>query len=183
MQSTLRTRLAAVAALLVPAAALLAAQPAAAQHREDNIHSLLAPPQLTAEQHRDDDFRRHGPRWEHRDRNAPEIYDVTPDQGARVGDRGLTRIAARFNDDRSGVDPRSVTLRVDGRDVTGRARIDGDDIRYAEDLRPGRHYAELLVRDRAGNLARRAWTFAVVDRVAGRYGYGYGRGWGEGYRR
>lgn len=182
MQSTLRTKLAAVAALLVPAAALLAAQPAAAQHREDDFHNLMNP-QPGATQHRDEDLHRHGPRWEQRDRTAPEIYDVRPDQGDRVGDRGLTRIAARFSDDRSGVDPRSVTLRVDGRDVTGRARIDGNDIRYAEDLRPGRHYAELLVGDRAGNLARRSWTFAVVDRDAGRYGYGYGRGWDEGYRR
>jgi hypothetical protein len=163
MQSTLRTKLAAAAIVLVPVGAMLAAQPAAAQGR--------------------DDFYRHGQRWEHRDRNAPEIYSVTPDQGDRVGDRGWTRISARFSDDRSGVDQGSVTLRVDGRDVTGRARIDGDDIRYAEDLRPGRHTAELLVRDRAGNVARRGWSFAVVDTDRGGYGYGYGRGYDGGYRR
>ena len=156
MQSTLRTKIAAAAALLLPVGAMLAAQPAAAQDRDDYGNWGYIQP------------------WGHRDRDrtAPEIYDVRPDQGERVGDRRFTRIGARFSDDRSGVDLRSVTLRVDGRDVTGRARIDGDDIRYAEDLRPGRHFAELLVRDRAGNVARRAWTFAVVDRDGGRYGYG-----------
>ena len=153
MNSTLRTKLAAAAIVLVPVGAMLAAQPAAAQGR--------------------DDFHGHGPRVEQRDRTAPSIFDVTPNQGARVSERGLTRISARFNDDRSGVDPRAVTLRVDGRDVTRHANVDGNDIRYADNLRPGRHAAELVVRDRAGNVSRRAWSFLVTDFE--RYGYGYGR--------
>jgi len=148
MQSTLRTKLAAAAMLLVPVGALIAAQPAAAQDRGFAPHMQ-------------------------RDHRAPEIFALSPAQSDRVGERGLTRISARFSDDRSGVNLRTVSLRVDGRDVTSRARLDGDDIRYAADLRPGRHSAELLVRDRAGNLARRAWTFDVVDQR--HYGYGYGR--------
>jgi hypothetical protein len=59
---------------------------------------------------------------------------------------------------------------VDGRDVTRQARIDRDDIRYADDLRPGRHFAELVVRDRAGNVARQSWSFEVAGR-------GWDRGW------
>jgi len=148
MQTTLRTRLATAALLLVPMGAMLAVQPAAAQSR--------------------DDFR-HGPRLDNR---APQIHSVTPGQGDRVSERGLTRIAARFSDDRSGIDPRAVTLRVDGRDVTRRASIDSNDLRYADNLRPGRHFAELVVRDRAGNVSRRAWSFQVTDFE--RYGYGYG---------
>jgi hypothetical protein len=46
-----------------------------------------------------------------------------------------------------------------------------------ENLRPGRHVAEVMVRDRAGNLARRTWAFDVRNDVRGdRYGYGYGHG-------
>jgi hypothetical protein len=105
-----------------------------------------------------------------RDNRAPSIYDVTPSQGARIGDRGLAQISARYSDDRSGIDPRAVTLRVDGRNVTGRARVDGNDVRYVDNLRPGRHSAELLVRDRAGNVSRHAWTFAVVGHDFGRRG-------------
>lgn len=151
MQSTLRTKIAAAAMLLVPMGAMLAAQPAAAR-----------------------DVAKHGPHAVQRDTRAPTIHSITPSQGDRVSERGLTRISAGFSDDRSGVDPRSVTLRVDGRDVTRRARVDGNDIRFADNLRPGRHTAEVVVRDRAGNVSRRAWTFAVIDRDA-RFGYGYGR--------
>jgi len=155
MQSTLRNKLATAAVLLAPLAALVAAQPAAAQDRDF---------------HRDQ-----GRSWQ-ADRRAPQIFDLTPSRGERTSERGLTRISARFQDDRAGVDLRSVRLRVDGRNVTGRARIDASDIRYAENLRPGRHVAELLVRDRAGNLARRAWNFEVRNDVRGRDGYGYGYG-------
>ena len=129
-----RTRTAAAALLLASLGALMATQPAAAQQRV------------------------------HRDQRPPQVFDVTPTQGDRVGDRGRTEVSARFHDDRSGVDHRSVTLRVDGRNVTRNARIDGNEVRYRSDLAPGRHTAEVTVRDRAGNLTRKSWTFAVVDR-------------------
>src|SRR5690349_2605594 len=110
MKATLRSSATAAAMLLVPIAAMLAAQPAAAQQDQD--------------------------RWEHRDSRhrrddrAPVVSDLTPSQGDRVSERGLTRISARFDDRGSGVDLRSVLLRVDGRDVTRRARVDSDDIRF-----------------------------------------------------
>jgi hypothetical protein len=107
--------------------------------------------------------------WGHRDRSAPQIVAVSPAQGERVSERGRTRITARVGDHGSGVE--SINLRIDGRDVSGGVRFDGDDIRYAEDLHPGRHSAELAVRDRAGNVARRTWFFDVVDRDHGRRGY------------
>jgi hypothetical protein len=157
MKSTLSSKFAAAALLLVPVGAMLVAQPAAAEHRD----------------YRDD--RGYGYGWDrdsHRDHRAPRIFDVTPENGDRVGDRGWTRISARFHDRGAGVG--AVTLRVDGRDVTGRARVDADDIRYAENLQPGRHVAELVVRDRAGNATRHAWSFDVVDTHRG-YGRSYGQ--------
>jgi hypothetical protein len=151
MQSTLRTSIAA-AALLLPLSALFVAQPAAAQNRG---HDRPA-------------------RVEVRDRHAPRILQVTPAQSQRVGDRGRTEIAARYSDQGSGVAPRSVTLRVDGRDVTRHARVDYDDIRYAGNLRPGRHVAQLTVRDRAGNTTQRSWSFHVVDEQRQARGWGFG---------
>jgi hypothetical protein len=151
MKSTLRTKIAAAAMLLVPMGVMLAATPAAAAHRDGAYER--------GHGYGDErDFRV--------DQRAPRIFDVTPEDGDRVGARGWTRITARFQDRGTGV--ATVSLRVDGRDVTDRARVDADDVRYAEDLRPGRHWAELVVRDRAGNTARRTWTFDVVDH--GRYG-------------
>lgn len=96
------------------------------------------------------------------DRNAPRVSQLTPGNGTRVDEYGRTFIQARLSDDRSGVDPRSVRLIVDGLDVTADARISDDAVAYRERLGRGRHRAEVVVRDRAGNETRSAWTFAVV---------------------
>lgn len=156
---SLRSVLSAAALAAVSAGALLVSMPAAAQHRAVVAQDYYG--------------------YRHGDRAAPQIVDVTPDQGDRVGDRGRTRISARFVDQGSGV--QAAWLRVDGRDVTGYSRFDGDRIRYRDDLAPGRHVAEVIVRDNAGNVSRRAWSFVVVDRDRydrwdndGRYGY-YGQ--------
>ncbi len=102
-------------------------------------------------------------RFAQRDQRPPQILDVTPSQNARVEDDRRVRIAARFIDDRSGVDPSSVRLRIDGRDVTRRAQVDGDRVVFRDDLPRGRHTAELVVSDRAGNAARTSWSFVVTD--------------------
>lgn len=102
-----------------------------------------------------------------RDDRAPLISDVTPANGDRVGERRWTRISARLTDEGSGIDAATVVLRVDGRDVSNRTRMDGDELRFRDDLAPGRHVAELVVRDRAGNATRHSWTFNVVDRDRG----------------
>lgn len=96
------------------------------------------------------------------DRRAPRISQLTPAQGTRVDERGRTFIQARLSDEGSGVDPRSVRLFVDGLDVTADAQVDRDEIGYRERLGRGTHRAELVVRDRAGNETRSAWSFAVV---------------------
>jgi hypothetical protein len=98
------------------------------------------------------------------DERGPRISDITPSPGDRVSERGRTEISARIHDNGSGVRRRSIRLRVDGRDVTRDARIDNDEIRYVQNLREGRHTAELTVRDRSGNETRRSWSFEVVDR-------------------
>jgi hypothetical protein len=101
-------------------------------------------------------------RWG-RDERAPQITDVTPAQGARVSERGRTRVAARFDDaGRAGVDLSGVQLRIDGVDVTARSRVSAEGVEFSGDLVPGRHSAELAVRDRAGNVARRTWSFDVL---------------------
>ena len=98
-----------------------------------------------------------------RDNQAPRISDVTPGDGVRVGERGRVHLFARLGDEGSGVDPATVRLRIDGRDLTGAAQISAEEVRLREDLPNGRHTADLEVRDRAGNAARKTWTFDVVD--------------------
>ena len=98
------------------------------------------------------------------DERPPQITDIKPEQGERVFERNRTHISARYTDDRSGIDPQSVRLRLDGRDVTRDARITDEEIHYRQDLPRGRHTAELVVRDREGNTTRRSWNFEVFDR-------------------
>lgn len=198
MKSTLRSQLAATAAmLLVPVGAMFTAAPAAAgPFLQGIIVDIAAENQRrgTAEAQpapsEDGYFGRggyYGRDGYVRDNRAPQIVSLFPANGSRVDDRGRTQIAARFDERGTGV--ANVNLRVDGRDVTHRARVDGNEIRYAENLQPGRHVAELVVRDRAGNTTRRSWSFDVVDHDRGRgygrdqgYGYGYGRDDGYGRR-
>lgn len=105
-----------------------------------------------------------------RDQRSPEITDLTPANGDRVGDRRDTRISARLADEGSGIDPSAVRLRLNGRDVTADARITEDRLVFREDLDPGRYTAEVTAHDRAGNMTRKTWTFDVIerDRVAER---------------
>lgn len=152
---TFRTRIAAAALMLVPVAALVAAQPAAAQPRYDD-HRY--------EQDRDHrDWRDQRDQRDLReDRGAPEIFDVTPNTHQVIGGHGPITVSAHYRDYPSGVDVRSVSLRIDNRDVTRLAHVDDNDVRIDADLRPGRHVAELFVRDRAGNTAHKSWEFEVV---------------------
>jgi hypothetical protein len=116
-----------------------------------------------------------GAQWP--DRVGPRVVDITPNDDQRVGERGRTEVSARFRDDRSGVDVSSVRLRLDGEDVTRRSRVTGNQVSFEANLRQGRHHAELVVRDRAGNVTRTAWNFVVNNDVRGNNGVslGYGR--------
>ena len=158
MQSKLRTKIAAAALLLAPVAALVAAQPAAAQQRYDDHRYEQDRDWRDHRDWRDDRAHQNVPE----DRGAPEIYDVTPNTHQVIGGHGPIRISAHYRDYPSGVDVRSVALRVDNRDVTRWAHVDDQDVSFDVDLKPGHHMAELFVRDRAGNVAHRAWDFEVV---------------------
>ena len=143
---------------------LLAAQPAMAQHASIYVEPAIVAPAPGYGS---------GWGWDHRpryDQRAPRIMDVTPSHGEHVAEnrRGMTRITARVHDGGSGI--ASVRLRVDGRDVSHRIRFDGEEVVFRDDLAPGWHTAELVVRDRAGNVTRRSWSFDVVDRYRV-YGY------------
>jgi hypothetical protein len=169
MKTALRNRLA-TALLLAPLAALTAG---AAHAEYATVYG--AQPRYVYEPSYTQQY--------HRDNRAPRISDVTPTQGERVSERGRTHITARVSDRGAGIDARSIRLHVDGRDVSGLARFDGDEVRYREDLQPGRHVARLVVRDRAGNATRQDWSFFVANDVGrgDRHGFYDGRGRGETY--
>jgi hypothetical protein len=102
------------------------------------------------------------------DRRAPEISDLSPAHGENVRERRRTHVSARVTDEGSGIDPESIRLVLNGRDVTADTRLRDDTVHFRDELPDGRYTAELTVRDKAGNTARRAWSFGVVD--VDRYG-------------
>ncbi|HYE39162.1 MAG TPA: Ig-like domain-containing protein [Ramlibacter sp.] len=98
-----------------------------------------------------------------RDDRPPQITDLTPSNGESVRDRRNTRISARIDDEGSGIDDDSVRMRIDGQDVTAEARVNENRVVLRDDLEPGRHTAEVTVRDRAGNTTTKSWAFDVED--------------------
>jgi hypothetical protein len=124
-----------------------------------HVTSQFFPAREARQADRGRDSHEHGP-GPAADRSPPQIVAVSPAEGQRVDARGSTRITAQVSDRGTGID--SVDLRIDGRDVSRSARFEGGEVRYAEDLPAGHHTAELAVHDRAGNVARRAWSFDVV---------------------
>lgn len=97
-----------------------------------------------------------------RDNRAPTISRLTPEQGDIVSPQGTVLISGAFDDgDGRGVNPQSVRLTIDGRDVTPRADITPERFSYRSDLPPGRYTAEVVARDYAGNAVNRSWSFDV----------------------
>jgi hypothetical protein len=97
------------------------------------------------------------------DTQAPEIRNVLPAPNAQMA-AGRPNITAVLEDPAgSGVDPATVRLTLNGRDITDQATVTQNFVAYrpAEDLAPGQYRVELTARDRAGNEAREAWTFTV----------------------
>lgn len=97
------------------------------------------------------------------DTSLPTITMLEPEANSRVTVARPT-ISAGFDDQAgSGVDPRSVRLTVDGRDVTPEADITQTSVTYtpATSLDPGRHEVRLSATDMAGNEITKLWSFRV----------------------
>ncbi|MDB5750659.1 MAG: hypothetical protein JWP65_1080 [Ramlibacter sp.] len=104
------------------------------------------------------------------DRSAPQITGMAPAHGERIGERGRAEVSAKLADEGSGIDKASVRLRLGGRDVTANTRVTDDEVSFRGDLDPGRYTAELTVRDHAGNMTSKSWTFDIVERQRDRVG-------------
>jgi hypothetical protein len=98
------------------------------------------------------------------DTQAPAITAVTPDPNTRVG-RDRPNISATFDDSTgSGIDPASVEVRLDNRNVTRDAQVTSTFMSYRPDtpLTSGTHEVTVTARDRAGNVVNKSWSFRVT---------------------
>jgi hypothetical protein len=92
----------------------------------------------------------------------PGVTDFAPAEGAVVR-TSRPAIYATFASDAVPVNPSSVSLRVDGRDVTSECVRTPQFIQYFPDYsyRSGRVRVVVSVADFAGNVTTRAWTFTI----------------------
>ncbi len=102
-----------------------------------------------------------------RDANAPVISRIEPVENAVIPSTAIpgslttrVNISATFRDDRA-INPRSVRLVLDGRDVTAHANVTEGSVTYSADLDAGTHVVLVEVRDTSDNQASRAWQFVV----------------------
>ncbi len=98
------------------------------------------------------------------DTKPPVIRESMPQADSRVN-INRPSFSVSFDDaGGSGVDPASVTMTLDGRNVTNDAVVTGDRLTYKPSvaLEAGLHEVSISVRDRAGNTASKAYSFRVV---------------------
>jgi len=105
------------------------------------------------------------------DAQPPTIRNLHPRDGEVVVPTGPVSISGTFEDRGGlGVDPSTVKVVVDGRDVTSNASITQDFFTYRSELPPGRYIADVSAKDAAGNAVRSAWSFVVEHPSPGAIG-------------
>lgn len=102
------------------------------------------------------------------DKEPPTVQNLFPaDSSVVITER--PKISGVFDDGRgTGIDPKSVRIRFDGRDVTREAKITATSFNYqlSRVLLPGQYRVEVELKDLSGNLGRSTWTFDVNRQVA-----------------
>ena len=99
------------------------------------------------------------------DATPPALGDVRPDDGSAGADR-TPAISFAVADLGIGLDPASILLTVDGRDVTARGVLAGGRFAYvpADPLGYGSHSVSARATDRSGNVSPPlTWSFQVRD--------------------
>jgi hypothetical protein len=98
------------------------------------------------------------------DTHVPELTAITPEPGTRVT-RSRPNISVTFDDKSgSGIDPSSVRIRLDDKDVSDDAQISSQFVSYRPDaaLAAGRHDVSIAAKDRAGNSVTKTWSFRMA---------------------
>ena len=92
------------------------------------------------------------------DMAGPEIFDLVPEKGTSIGDEGKPEIRASFKD-KIAVNVGSVKIYVDSEDVTSKAAINENGVKYipAKELKDGNHIVKIEVADTLGNVSTIEW--------------------------
>lgn len=98
--------------------------------------------------------------------SASPFTNLSPRSNESIPYSNNFTVSGDFEDDRrkGGIDPRSVQIIFDGRDVTGSSTITSHGFSYRPaNLTPGHHTVEVRARDYNGNVIRTNWDFRMLD--------------------
>ncbi|MEM2880919.1 MAG: Ig-like domain-containing protein, partial [Candidatus Methanomethylicaceae archaeon] len=93
------------------------------------------------------------------DITPPKIFIISPLNGTILSIKSIT-INASYSDD-VGINTTSITLKLDGRDVTAYSIVTPVSITYFTTLEEGSHIVSLTVKDTSGNTATATWSFTI----------------------
>ena len=98
------------------------------------------------------------------DNEPPVVSNVSPRDNENVPYSNTLSVSGTFDDARgTGVDPKSVKITFDGKDVTAQSTIAAQNFSYRPvNLAAGNHTVEVRARDQAGNASRTNWSFRVA---------------------
>ncbi|MBN1060011.1 CehA/McbA family metallohydrolase [Clostridium botulinum] len=93
---------------------------------------------------------------------APEIYDMFPDENSRVKVDEFSNIKASIKSEKE-INTDSIKVYLDNNDVTSNAKIVKESIEYtpSNKLNIGSHAVKIEVKDSAGNLTTKEWSFRI----------------------
>lgn len=97
--------------------------------------------------------------------SRPQIGNVSPRDNESVPYSNNFTVTGNFSDDHhKGIDPKSVQILFDGRDVTGQSSITSQNFSYRPvNLAAGNHTVEVRARDYDGTVSRTNWNFRMLD--------------------
>ena len=98
------------------------------------------------------------------DSEPPSLSNISPRDNQNVPYTGTLTVSGTFDDARgTGVNPKSVKVTFDGKDVTAQSTITPQNFSYRPaSLTMGNHTVEVYARDQAGNASRTNWSFRTV---------------------
>lgn len=102
----------------------------------------------------------------HNTPSANPFSSFSPRQNESIPYSANFTVSGDFEDDprKGGVDPRSIQILFDGRDVTNQSAISTHGFSYRPaNVTPGRHSVEVRGRDSNGNIVRSNWDFRMLD--------------------
>jgi uncharacterized protein YkwD len=92
------------------------------------------------------------------EREGVIVYNITPIDGQIIM-ASPASISASYSDDLGTIN--SVTILVDGANVTGSAMVNSSGVEYDANLGAGTHTVVLTLKDSSGNSVTKKWSFSV----------------------